>query len=433
MKMNENTEKLKKKVSSLHLSLIFMTIIPMIILGIIVSLFVYNRFTRIMYDEVKEEMKNTALIIYNTYEYAFPGDYDSIGETKVAIVKGEKVLNGNYDIIDKVKEETDSDITLYYGNVRVITTINDNKGNRIIGTTARKLVENQVIKGEECRFYDNAIIDGKKYFSYYMPVFNSDNICCGMIAVSKPIEKVENKILEGIWPILLIAMAGIVLVGIISYRYSNYLIKRISKIHKFLKKTASGDFTVKIDEKVLEENDELSEMGKTAINMQRSLKNLVEQDVLTEINNRRYGDKFLLETQRQSIEKGTEFCVAVADIDFFKKINDTYGHECGDYVLKNIAGILKSNMLGKGFVARWGGEEFLLVFDRDNMKNACVVLEKIIDEIRKCKIVYGENVVNVTVTCGIAQGSDAPIHSIVKEADNKLYEGKQNGRNRIVK
>ena len=161
--MIHKKDKIKNRFSSLHLSLIFMTIIPMLIMGVIVSLFVFNRFTSIMYDEVEEELKNTALIVSNTYEYAYPGDYSAIGETQVAVIKGEKVLNGNYDIIDKVGEETNSEITLYYENVRILTTIVDRNNERIVGSTARKLVVNQVIKGEKSKFYYNALINNKKY------------------------------------------------------------------------------------------------------------------------------------------------------------------------------------------------------------------------------------------------------------------------------
>lgn len=423
----------KKKITSLHISLICMTMIPLLLFGVVVSVFVYHRFTNIMYDEVEEELKNSALIVCNTYEYAYEGDYTSVGKEQVAILKGEKVLNGNYDIIDQVKEQTGSEITVFFGNVRVLTTILDSDGNRIVGTTARKLVVNQVLTPGESRFYSNSLIDNKRYFSYYMPIQNSDGTTCGMVAVSKPSSEIQQKIRAGVMPILIMILFGMMLVVWISYRYSDYLIRRISKIRGFLKKTEKGDFDARLDEKELAQNDELGEMSKSVVSMQRSIKKLVEEDSLTELNNRRNGDKYLRETQRKHMDSGIPFSVAIADIDFFKRINDTYGHECGDKVLVEVSEILKSSMVGRGFVARWGGEEFLIVFDRDSIDTAYGELENIMDRIKNKKIFYGENVISITMTCGITEGNGDTIHSIIKRADNKLYEGKEHGRNKIVR
>jgi diguanylate cyclase (GGDEF)-like protein len=410
-----------------------MTIIPLLLLGVIVSIFVYNRFMKIMYNEVEQELKNSALIVSSTYEYAYPGDYDSVGVEHIAIVKGEKVLNGNNDIIDEVKEKTNSEITVFYGNVRVLTTIVDSNGERIVGSTARKLVVNQVLKEGKSRFYSNSLIDNKHYFSYYMPLVNSDGSVCGMVAVSKRASTINKKIRNGIIPIIVMIFLSMVVVAFVSYRYSNNLIKRIEKIKKFLNKTEEGNFLAKLDDKELRGDDELSQMAKSAISMQKALKRLVEQDALTELSNRRYGEKFLNNTQKQYIESGVPFTVAIADIDFFKKINDNYGHECGDRVLVEISKILKDSMVGKGLVARWGGEEFLFVFDKENCDEAYKSLNDIINRIRAKEIYYENNIVSVTMTCGMTEGNSDAIHTILKRADDKLYSGKQKGRNKVVK
>lgn len=430
MKEHKNS---KKKMSGLRMSLVLMTVIPMLILGISVSFFVYRRFTKIMYKEENIILQNVALIISNTYENAYPGDYRLIGKEEVAIVKGDKVLNGNYEIIDDVKEETGCEITFFYENVRVLTTICDDKGNRIVGSTARQLVYNQVMESGESKFYSNSLINNKNYFSYYMPVFNENGNAVGMIGISKSAEKINSEIRKGVLPILIIVFAAIVIMAAISYRYTDELIKRIRKVEKFLKKTAKGEFSVKIDEKELAKNDEISDMEKSAVSMQKSLRKLIEQDSLTEINNRRYGSKFLIETQNRCLKEGVKYCIAIADIDYFKKVNDTYGHEAGDKVLVEVAGVLKSSMVGKGFVARWGGEEFLLVFDKYDIDRAYDEIKNIMNKISKRTIKYNDNEIKVTMTAGITEGTDEPIHIILNKADRKLYNGKQNGRNKVIK
>ena len=427
-----------KKVSDLHISFILMTVVPMVILGIVVCLFVYNRYTKIMYREVEKELRNTAYIVYNTYDFAYPGEYGSIGQQQVAIVKGEKVLNSDYSVIDKVSRQTESEITLFYKNVRVLTTIsgaseNSDSDERIVGTTARTLVVNEVKKDMKDHFYSNSKIGDKEYFAYYMPLKTELGLFCGMIGVAKPASDINRQVREGIFPIIAIILLAMLFMVYMSYKYCDALIRRINVIRKFLIKTEQGDFICTIAQNEIDKKDEISEMGRTAISMQKSLRKLVEQDALTGINNRRYGDRFLVETQKKCLESGMNFSVAIADIDHFKRVNDTYGHECGDKVLYEIASILKNGMLGKGFVARWGGEEFLLVFDKDNVDDAYKYLEVIMDSVREKEIIYGDVILKVTMTCGITEGTDDPIDTILKKADNKLYEGKQNGRNKIVK
>lgn len=204
-------------------------------------------------------------------------------------------------------------------------------------------------------------------------------------------------------------------------------------INKFLIKTTNGDFKEKIDSAVYVRNDEISETGRIAEKMQFSIKNFVELDSLTGINNRRYGDKYLADIRKRYIENGVAFSLAIMDIDYFKNINDTYGHLAGDMILKEIAAILKDEMSKKGFACRWGGEEFLLVFDKEGIKDSYYHLKTIVNDIRDKEFFYNNEKIHITVTCGIAEGSEAPIHVIVKEADDKLYKGKNNGRNRIVK
>lgn len=423
----------RKSLSGLNLSFLKMTLIPLMLLGVIVSVFVYGRMTNIMCDQIEVELKNTSLIVQYTYEYAYPGDYEAVGKEQVAVVKGEKVLNGDYSLIDSIKEKTRSEITFFWGNTRVLTTITDGNGERVTGSTIRSSVVEQVLEQGNSKFYNNIIIDGKRYFAYYRPVKNSDGTCVGMIAVLKREDIVKQKIFNSVLPALIIVFAGMIIMTVISYRCSSSLIKRINKIKNFLTRTSNGDFAVRLDEAVLKYHDEISEMGRFAANMQDSLRSMVEQDALTEINNRRYGDKILIEVHEKYKKNKTPFSVAIVDIDFFKAINDTYGHQCGDLVLKDIAGILKASMHGKGFAVRWGGEEFLLVFDGIELDKAYEYLKEIVNKIRNNETIYNEYRIKITVTCGITAGSNQPVHMIVKDADNKLYEGKQNGRNRIVR
>lgn len=196
---------------------------------------------------------------------------------------------------------------------------------------------------------------------------------------------------------------------------------------------ANGNLSTELDAEILKRNDEIGTMGRSAVEMQNSLRVYVEQDVLTKINNRRYGEKMLSKILRESQTNGVKFTVAIGDIDYFKKVNDTYGHECGDMVLKKVAFVLRKNMQSNGFAARWGGEEFLLVFYDCDLKKAVEILKNISEEINNMNMFYDGKEVSITMTFGVTQGdSSKKEHIIIKEADDRLYVGKKTGRNRII-
>ena len=122
--------------------------------------------------------------------------------------------------------------------------------------------------------------------------------------------------------------------------------------------------------------------------------------------------------------------IALLDIDDFKKINDTYGHNAGDYVLKNLARILTGEM-EKCTVARWGGEEFLVHC------NDKTVDEKVVENLRKevCKVpfVFEGQEIAVSITAGVSKfDNNRTIDKWIQDADNKLYCGKKNGKNVVV-
>ena len=182
----------------------------------------------------------------------------------------------------------------------------------------------------------------------------------------------------------------------------------------------------------MERKDELGEMSRYLIKTQKSLQKLVEQDILTGLYNRRSGEKLLKRVCENYTKDGTPFCVAIGDVDHFKNVNDTYGHECGDVALTELSSRMKEHMRGHGFVARWGGEEMLLVYDGMHLDKAANYMQELLDAIRTKPIVYVGVNINITMTFGLTEGNGDKIEHIVRDADEKLYQGKNSGRNQIV-
>lgn len=154
-------------------------------------------------------------------------------------------------------------------------------------------------------------------------------------------------------------------------------------------------------------------------------------DQLTGLFNRRRALEYL-----ESITTGGEvsaISIAMGDIDFFKKVNDTYGHDAGDEVLKNVAQIMRDSSRSTSFISRWGGEEFLIVFPECNGDHAFIALERLRRTIQNQATTVGGQEISVTMTFGLAEYDfNKDIDSAIKEADEKLYQGKTSGRNRVV-
>jgi diguanylate cyclase (GGDEF)-like protein len=167
-------------------------------------------------------------------------------------------------------------------------------------------------------------------------------------------------------------------------------------------------------------------MRRTLIRKNVILDNMARTDVLTGLNNRRAVMEFL-ELPRQV--SGT-YSVVMADIDDFKKINDTYGHEQGDMVLVRLAEIFRESVRSSDIVCRWGGEEFVVVL----MKCGVADAEKIADKIRKGveKEVFPKIAGKVTMTFGIAGSENIEGEDLLETADKKLYEGKRTGKNCVI-
>lgn len=422
-----------RKNGHLYRSLQSMSVIPLLVLALIITVFSYYAVKQAMHTEVHIELRNTAENVMMMYDLLYPGDYYLEGTNSYDFYKGTQNLTDDHSIVDRLKADTQTDVTIFYQDTRILTTICNTEGRRITGTGAGALVIQDVLFSGQPHFYTNTEINGQQYFAYYTPLRNSDGSIVGMIYAGKPCTEVNAAVRRAVLPIILIAICSMAVVSLISSSYTRKLTNALQKLRTFLSKVSTGNLWEELDFDVLRRNDELSEMGYSALYMQRSLRNLVEQDTLTELNNRRFADKHLKQTQMNANTYGNHFVVAIGDIDLFKSVNDTYGHDCGDVVLKRVAAVLKNHMIGKGFVARWGGEEFLFLYDNLELGAARAETEKLLQEIRSMAVDYEGQTVRITMTFGLAEGGvNTSIRTLLQTADAKLYEGKESGRNRII-
>ena len=180
--------------------------------------------------------------------------------------------------------------------------------------------------------------------------------------------------------------------------------------------------------------DKLAQMHNSLIDSTNALERVAHTDALTGLGNRHA----LTKRMEQCLAKGSEqrrgLCVQLLDLDFFKQINDKHGHLAGDAVLREVATRLTATVPGNTTVGRWGGEEFILLFEQISLADAQAMAEKVRLAIAATPVAFENLSINISTSIGIACNRDINAHStdpLLAAADAALYRAKNNGRNRV--
>ena len=429
-------EKTDRRRSSLLSQMVRVVVLPISLVMLLLSVAVAVVFFGRVKEEVKQELHYSAVTLEEMFRQLYPGELRRVnvsGDSYV-ICLGEHVLNEEDSLIlDSLKTETGMEYSYFYESARVLTTLRNEDGERSIAASINSKIKDQVIGFGEEAFFDNARIDDHIYYAYYMPIADDEGNYVGMIGVARSVTEVSQMRWQMFFRLGFFVLAALLLVVGISILYSRKMARTIGRVEILLKRVADGNLSVRLDKNLLERRDELGRMAGSIVSMQKSLRELVERDALTTLHNRRYAEKQMQNIKVHSEITGLPYTLAICDIDYFKKVNDTYGHACGDMVLRQAADILKKEMAGKGLAARWGGEEFLLVFHSLSLDEAAEELEKIRFRVEATQTIYNEHCVSVTMSFGAVQGNpEISLGESLRVADDCLYQAKEQGRNRVV-
>ena len=155
-------------------------------------------------------------------------------------------------------------------------------------------------------------------------------------------------------------------------------------------------------------------------------------DSLTKCYNKKETELFIEKFLKEFLRYNNPLSFMMLDIDFFKKVNDNYGHLAGDHVLKEVAGIIKSTLRDSDICGRFGGEEFSVILPNTKLSGAMKLAERIRKNIQNHDFIFNNQKIPVTLSIGITSASKNDSgFSLIDRADEALYEAKKKGRNRV--
>ena len=219
----------------------------------------------------------------------------------------------------------------------------------------------------------------------------------------------------------------------VAYKFKELDFSEIDRLSEALRKEKRRDELFYLKRAVLTMAQELEALISQLRNEKGKLEELAYTDPLTELSNRR----FFLEEMKRVLETARRYkeplSLMILDVDNFKRINDEYGHDVGDLVLKQLAQVIKKNTRSSDIAARWGGEEFVIALPKTDEKGALMVAERIRQEFKRSKVKVDGEEIGTTVSIGVAvfdEGYD--LDRLIKEADEALYEAKRTGKDKVV-
>lgn len=228
--------------------------------------------------------------------------------------------------------------------------------------------------------------------------------------------------------ILVILLIVFLLSLVIAKILVNSIKKNLDVFSDFME--SASDQLKKVDKDKIQ-YDDFNVLANVTNAMTNRINTLINKDELTGLFNRRYIDQKLDEAIKYSREVEEDLCLILYDIDHFKKINDNYGHQVGDQVLKHISKIIVDNIGEDNYAGRFGGEEFLVILKNTNKENGLKIANRIREEIGNAHIDSID--VAVTISGGlISNAYMMTAKQMIKKADDYLYKAKNTGRNQTV-
>ena len=250
-----------------------MSLFPLIILGLATIIFGNARIKEVVTNNIENGLRGTAVAVRDAIDYADEGEYHVEDGT---LYKGEFDVTNVTDMADHIQTSADTDITVFYGNTRYMTSILDAQGNRAIGTTASEEVARKVLDGQQEYFSSDANVNGAAYFGYYIPIIENGN-SVGMVFAGMPQADAKAQINK-----IISLIAGIMVLFVFLFSASTILVvksmaKGLIRGASALEQVAAGKLNVELDSRSANRKDEIGQISRAVQKLKQDLTNVITE------------------------------------------------------------------------------------------------------------------------------------------------------------
>lgn len=269
---NGKAEQEKKK-SGLAARLIGMSVLPVVILGIILTVYGQATLRKNLKNEIHEGLKSAALAVQGAYDAAGNGDFIMLESGTV--IKGTFVVSGNYNLVDKLSDESGIDVSVYYGDEIIVTSLKDADGNRMAKEGQNKEAENAVLNQGKEIFSDDIMFGDEQYYGCYLPIKNEEGAVSGMVFTGKKSANVNAAITSEAVKMSLLSGAVILVALLVTAVAAVSIARALKHMMKLFGKVAEGDLSEYGETKKRTRSDEIGAMLLGIFKLRNALRDMI--------------------------------------------------------------------------------------------------------------------------------------------------------------
>lgn len=263
-----------KRKRGLNIKLLVLTLLPALLVGVATLLISVSRMRSGMNDLSRERVVSLCNALKQSYVQMYRGNWEYNADTKI-LYKGVYNISDTYSMLDKISEEDNVEITIFWGDTRVITTVRNDDGSRFVNTQAGEAAINATLKGGEEYFNPNTVINGKPYYSYYSPLTNNDGSIVGMFFVGVPSDNVNSLINNASLSVLLVVIFLLVGTCVVVLFIALNLIKTINSCVNAVVTMEAGNLNVNAEVGFFDRGDELGMLAESINKMAGHFKSII--------------------------------------------------------------------------------------------------------------------------------------------------------------
>ncbi|MDE6607351.1 MAG: methyl-accepting chemotaxis protein [Lachnospiraceae bacterium] len=284
--------------------------IPLLVGMLVLLIISLTTLEKSLETESESGLAKTATMLESILENSYSGEF-SVNEAG-ALQKGRLDMSFLLDSLDEVKAQENVELTIFYGDTRVMTTLTDESGNRVVGTTASEKVSSKVLAGETY-FDTNLQINGNNYFAYYTPLNNADGSICGMVFVGAPSTSVEGMIRSNLSVVVIVAVVIFVIALAVIIFFANGMAKSVKSATMAITEMTNGNLIVAFDKKACSRSDEIGEIVRSAEHLCQTLRHMLEE-IINEVSSVNQYAGSMSDMSVQSCQSTGEVSLAIEDV-----------------------------------------------------------------------------------------------------------------------